>query len=126
GSILILYVLGTLKPVFLGRYLDFSILFSCVFVAKRLLTHGIVGAGALLVIICFQILNVRLIKTDKMDYRNVAQVIKQFKGEDDIVVVNTKDNVGLFLYYYEKDAFLANAAPDSASKAHGIFGINSV
>lgn len=109
GSVLILYFLGKLTPIFLDRYLIFSIPFLSLLIASGTLfiKNNYVFMSGCFLFFCFAIFKISY-KTDKnMDYRSVVNFIKNEKKSNDLIIVKTKDMISVFGYYYEKD-FLRN------------------
>ena len=109
GSILILYFLGKITPIFLDRYLIFAIPFLFLLVASVALfiKNNYFFIFCSFLFLCFSIFKIDY-RTDKnMDYRSVTNFIKTEKRSNDLVIVKTKDVLPVFGYYYEKD-FLKN------------------
>lgn len=107
GSILILYVLGKISPLFLDRYLIFSIPFILLLLSFSLsfFKHKLLGVLISGIIFLFFVFKIDF-KTDKgMDYKNAMVFIKAIKKENDLIIVKTKDIQPLFSYYYDKDYF---------------------
>lgn len=62
-----------------------------------------------------------------MDYKFVAKVVQDLKGKNDYVFINTKDNLGLFEYYYNREHFLSYSKNmDSICRTQNIMGIADV
>jgi hypothetical protein len=105
GSIFILFFLGKMSPLFLDRYLIFTIPFILILLAYGLslikYKYVVLTIVALFSISCIYKINY---KTDKgMDYRSVVAFTKHFKTKQDLIIVKTKDIKSLFCYYYDKD-----------------------
>lgn len=103
GSIFLLYILGKLTPIFLDRYLIFSIPFILVLLAFSLsfIKYKIipVSISVLLALYFIPKINFHTIKT--MNYRDVACFVKNEKTNSDLIIVKTKDIAPLFCYYYD-------------------------
>jgi len=106
GSILLLFLIGLFTPIFLERYLIFSIPFIILLIAYFLsfIKYKIIPIFFSVIFLMFSAFMKIDYKTDKgMDYRNVTSFIKQIKKNDDLVIVKTTDIKPLFCYYYERD-----------------------
>lgn len=122
GSIILLFLLGKITPVFLDRYLVFSLPFIFILIAFVLSTIK-PGALPITVAIAFFAFSAYKInyKTDKgMDYKNAVVFLKSIKKNDDLVIVKTKDIKALFCYYYDKD-FLSSQKKDLTPDEHILF-----
>jgi mannosyltransferase len=117
GSVFVLYFLGKVTPVFLDRYLLFTVPFVIILIAVplsylRYKMIPIVVSVAFFVVSAFHI----NYQTDKgMDYRSAVLFIKAIKTPQDLIIVKTKDVKPLFGYYYDS-GFLhrrKQALPDS-------------
>ncbi len=102
-SILFIYSLGKFTPIFLDRYLIFTIPFIFLLVAYSL---SFIKFQMITIIVSslFAALFISKIdyKTPKaMDYRSVVSFVKQVQKNTDLVIVKTKDINALFGYYYE-------------------------
>lgn len=124
GSVLVLFTIGTYKSVFLPRYLIFCIPFAALIVVHQFTLYYKYGWGALITLICIQLFSCRLAKSKGQDYKSVANVIKVFKKSEDAVIINTRDNLLLFVYYYNKNYFVKYKNLDSICAVENIYGIN--
>jgi uncharacterized membrane protein len=124
-SVIILFFIGTFKPVFLSRYLIFSVPFATILVVHYLFKIKRVGLFIVLFLVGFQTYSLNLIKKEQSDYRSVAFVVNEYRTKDDFVIINTKDNLNLFLYY-SYNRFLNFKASDSICMANNIFALNEV
>ncbi len=124
-SILILYVLGSFKAVYLDRYLIFTIPFVIIFNIYCISKIKKVGAYISALIIIPLIININLCPLKGMDYKPVATIIKQqnYKNES-CILINTSDNLNLFYYYYDYTNFVNVRKHDSLILKEKIFGIN--
>lgn len=109
GSIVVLFLLGKLTPIFLDRYLIFAVPFVIITIAYSFsfLKSQLVSIvfSALFFIFCSFQIDFKAAK--QMDYRNMVYFIKKIKEDNDLIIVKTTDVMPLFGYYYEKD-FLKN------------------
>lgn len=107
GSVFILFFLGKITPIFLDRYLIFSIPFIFILIAVGLsfLKNQKITITLTVLFFVFSAFQINY-KTDKgMDYKNAVYFIKQFKKNNDLVIVKTKDIKPLFCYYYDSSFF---------------------
>lgn len=125
-SILVLFLIGTFKALFLPRYLIFCIPFATIVIVYQVLELKLYGRYLILALICLQLFFIELRKKSGMDYRSIAQVIKANKSANDAVIINTRDNLLLFQYYYNRNNFMKYKNLDSISKVENIFGINTL
>ncbi|MDP1800385.1 MAG: glycosyltransferase family 39 protein [Bacteroidota bacterium] len=122
-SIFFLFIIGSFKPMFLPRYLIFCVPFATLLFTHQLFSFKKIGSVMIILLIGFEMYSINLIKKGPSDYRALANVVKENKKENDIVIINTKDNLGLFLYY-SYDRFLNYKAFDSICSANNIFAVN--
>ena len=122
GSIIILYLLGKFTPLFLDRYLIFTLPFLFILIAYGLSFIKLSYIPISLIAILFLFSAFKMdYKTDKkMDYRNTVSFIKSIKDIDDLIIVKTKDIKPLFSYYYDKD-FFSKQKKDLPQEEHIIF-----
>lgn len=104
-SILITYFLGMLTPIFLDRYLIFTIPFLFLLIAYTLsfIKYEIIPIIMSICLASYFIPKIDYKTLKAMDYKNVVSFVKQIKNNKDLVVVKTKDITPLFGYYYEQD-----------------------
>ncbi len=122
-SIFFLFTIGIFKPIFLARYLIFCIPFATILVVHQLFRFNKTGVIMVLVLIAFQSYSITIVKRLSSDYRSLAKVVNEYKKPDDIVIINTKDNKGLYLYY-SYDHFLREEAFDSLCTINHIYALN--
>ena len=122
GSIIILYLLGKFTPLFLDRYLIFTLPFLFILIAYGLSFIKLSYIPISLIAILFLFSAFKMdYKTDKkMDYRNTVSFIKSIKDIDDLIIVKTRDIKPLFCYYYDKD-FFSKQKKDLPQEEHIIF-----
>lgn len=125
-TILLLFSIGTFKALFLPRYLIFCIPFATIVVIYQLSDLKLYGYYLVALLVCLQLFVIQLRKNSDTDYRSIAHVIKANKSPNDAVIINTRDNLLLFQYYYNRDNFMKYKDLDSVSKAENIFGINTL
>lgn len=107
GSILVLFFMGKLTPIFLDRYLIFAVpfLFILISFTFSLINHKIIPLIPA-VLICIVFLPQIHFETKKsMDYREAMIFLKKTKQNGDLVIVKTKDIRPLFSYYYDVKGF---------------------
>lgn len=125
-SIFVLFFIGLFKPVFLGRYLVFAIPFATLFfvhICLNLEKFGIVLASFMAI---STIYSFKLKKEVIMDYKSTAELISSLRSKGDIIIINTKDNLNLFWYYYNKKTFLENKNLEPLSQEAGVYGVNDL
>ncbi len=107
GSIMILYFLGKITPIFLDRYLIFTLPFLFILIGFGLSFIKNPSISITLIALFCMVCSFKInYKTDKgMDYRNAVKFIKSIKQKGDLIIVKTKDVKPLFGYYYEADFF---------------------
>jgi uncharacterized membrane protein len=107
GSIVCLFVLGKITPIFLDRYLIFSLPFIYILIAYGLsfVKNKYISLSVIYAFFVFSMFNIDY-KTNKgMDYKAVVKFINSIKDKDDLIIVKTKDIKPLYCYYYDKDFF---------------------
>ncbi len=124
-SIILLFTIGCFKPLFLPRYLIFAIPFATLLVVNQLFEIKKVGVFIVLFFIGFETFGLNLVKKNPSDYKIISALVVKNKKKDDVVIINTKDNLNLFLYYAYK-GFLDHRKSDSICKENNIFAANDL
>lgn len=126
GAILVTYLLGLYKPIFLGRYLLFSIPFLTLFVSWFLFNSYRFLPFALLIIISLQLLDINLNPSKPMNFRlAVAIATRLQKDTKGMIIIQTKDVTGLFAYYYNKEFFIDFKKMQANLNANNIYDIEN-
>ena len=122
ASIITVCFFGKLTPIFLDRYLIFSIPFMFLMIAYSLsfIKVKLVPIIALIGFMVFFILKIDYRTPKAMDYKSVVSFVKQIKNETDIIIVKTKDIKALFGYYYEPN-YLKFLKSDLTNSSNIIF-----
>jgi len=104
-AILMVYFLGKITPIFLDRYLIFSIPFLLLLIAYSLslLKYKSIPITISIFFAIYFIPKIDFSTQKAMDYRGVVSFVKQVKNNSDLIIVKTKDIKALFGYYYEVD-----------------------
>lgn len=128
GSIIVLFFIGMLTPVFLARYLIFSVPFLII-IAVLLFTENTkwMIAGLPLVIYA-QTTQLNLNPKKSMDFRTAANVTKLLNknSEKTLILLQTTDISDLFIYYFNKDWFMDYNHMRDHMKKNNIYDLNSV
>lgn len=107
GSIVLLFLIGLFKPLFLERYLLFTIPFLCIAISWFLCNSFKYSYIIVPLIIVWQIQLLNLNPLKPMDYRLAVKVVKKLRETTNgTSIIQTKDVTGLFTYYYNKKYFL--------------------
>ena len=107
GSILFLFGLGKITPIFLDRYLIFTLPFLYILIAYGLsfVKNKYISLSIISTFFVFSMFKIDY-KTNKgMDYRSAVKFINLIKDNNDLIIVKTKDIKPLYCYYYDKDFF---------------------
>jgi mannosyltransferase len=122
GSIIILFIFGKLTPIFLDRYLIFSLPFIFILIAFGIsfIKPGIIPIALSIIFFAFSAFKINYRTEKVMDYKNAVVFLKSIKKTDDLVIVKTKDIKALFCYYYDKD-FLSLKKQDLPVGEHIVF-----
>jgi len=123
GSIVVLFVIGLFKSVFLPRYLIFCLPFVLIFFSFYLVNIKF-GNIILAIYVVIAVFIVEIAKPEISNYRDLAQVIRQNKRIRDYVIINTRDNLPLFMYYFDKNTFFRYKNLDSVARSRNIYSIN--
>lgn len=104
-AILMVYFLGKTTPIFLDRYLIFSIPFLLLLIAYSLslIKYKFIPITISVFFAIYFIPKIDFSTQKAMDYRGVVSFVKQVKNNSDLIIVKTKDIKALFGYYYEVD-----------------------
>lgn len=126
GSILLLFVLGKYTPIFLDRYLLFSVPFLLI-VPAYCLSFIKLQPPAFLLAAAFTALSIfkmDLYTVKPMDYKNAMVFIKNAKDDNTAVIASTTDISPLFSYYYDRKIFNQENAVNLLKAKH-IFFVNT-
>lgn len=104
-TVLIIYVIGSITPLFLGRYLLFTIPFFCVLIPLFSFTNKILQY--ILIVLSFGLTyNINYSPKKPSNYKLAVNVVKQLeKIEKPKIIIQTKDVTALFAYYYDVEIF---------------------
>lgn len=105
GSIIVLYFLGKKTPIFLDRYLIFTLPFLFILIAFALsfIKFRIITSIAVILFASFFISGIDYKTDKKMDHKNAVKFIKHFKTKNDLIIVKTIGIKPLFCYYYDPE-----------------------
>jgi uncharacterized membrane protein len=124
-SIILLYIVGHFTPIFLGRYLLFSIPFSLLLLSWAIVSFNKHFQYAFPVLVVFQIAFLKLHFEKPMDYRLAVKVIREVRAKHPaLIVLQTKDISGLFSFYYRKEIFTDYRNLDENLAAEKVLSIN--
>ncbi|MFO0478954.1 MAG: glycosyltransferase family 39 protein [Bacteroidota bacterium] len=125
GSIIFVFVLGKITPIFLDRYLIFSIPFILILVAFSLsfIKKKIIPISFSIIVFIFLSFKINYKTPKSMDYRSAVNLIKKIKVNSDLIIVKTKDVKYLFCYYYDRN-FLSQQKKDLPKGDNIIFCSN--
>jgi mannosyltransferase len=104
-AILMVYFLGKTTPIFLDRYLIFSIPFLLLLIAYSLslIKYKLIPITIAVFFAIYFIPKIDFSTQKAMDYRGIVSFVKHVKNNSDLIIVKTKDIKALFGYYYEVD-----------------------
>lgn len=125
GSITIVFILGKITPIFLDRYLIFSIPFIFILVAFSLsfIKKKIIPISFSVVVFIFFAFKIDYKTPKSMDYKSAVNLIRNIKIDSDLIIVKTKDIKYLFCYYYDAN-FLSQQKKDLPKADNVIFCSN--
>lgn len=126
GSIALLYILGIFTPVFLGRYLIFTLPFFGIIIANLWLTSQTKYRNLLYgIVIVTMIYNVNLHPLKKMDYKSAVLISQKLKSNNNPIFIQTKDLTSLYAYYYDRNTFLNYQKTAEILKTRNIYEIEN-
>jgi uncharacterized membrane protein len=104
-AIFMVYFLGKITPIFLDRYLIFSIPFLFLLIAYSLsyIKYKVIPITIAVLFAIYFIPKIDFSTQKTMNYRDVVSFVKHVKNSSDLIIVKTKDIKALFGYYYEVD-----------------------
>jgi uncharacterized membrane protein len=106
-SIIILFIIGLFKPLFLDRYLLFTTPFIAIAASWLLFNNQKIIQLLIIPVLCLQLLSLNFNPQKNMNYKLTADVVRKLRGsENRMVILQTKDITGLFAYYYSKELFM--------------------
>lgn len=110
--VLSLFFIGKLTNVYNERYLIFIIPYFIISL-HILLDNKNVFYLFVIMMLGFEIFNIKFKQSRGMDYRFCAILSKEIQKKDDInIVVQTQDVISLFIYYYDNEMFKLNISGD--------------
>ncbi|MBI2721074.1 MAG: glycosyltransferase family 39 protein [Bacteroidetes bacterium] len=102
-----LFGLGKLTNVFHERYLIFTIPYFIISIFI-ILNQTVALYIFVILILGFEIKNIKFNQSRKMDYKFCALLAKEVQKKEEInIVVQTQDVISLFIYYYDIEMFIA-------------------
>ncbi len=122
GSILFLFCLGKITPIFLDRYLIFTLPFIYILIAYGLsfVKNKYISVSIIVAFFIYSMFKIDY-KTNKgMDYRSVVKFINLIKDKNDLIIVKTKDIKPLYCYYYDSE-FFSKQKKDLPQDDHIVF-----
>lgn len=122
----LLFVIGLFKPVFLARYLIFTVPFFSIFVFQFISNFGRIRYLTTLVLIAVVVLQYQPEKAMGTDYRLIAKVLKGIHHNSSTIVINRADNILAFTYYYDRDVFMLGKQAFQILQSKNIIGTNTV
>ena len=126
GSIIIFFIIGLVSPVFIDRYIIFSIPFLLILFGYSLFNIHKYASLIIIPILCIQLSNLNFKEPKSMDYRTTAYVVKKFSFKKPMVILQTKDITGLFAYYYDQPSFIDYKHLNERLAKNNIFDIRTV
>lgn len=104
-TVLIIYIIGSITPLFLGRYLIFTIPFFCILIPLFSFTNKF-SQYVLIILSLGLAFNINYSPTKPSNYKLAVDVVKQLeKTEKPKIIIQTKDVTALFAYYYDLTVF---------------------
>lgn len=104
-TVLIVYFIGSFTPLFLGRYLLFTIPFFCVIIPIFSYTNKYLQFASIIMALSF-IFSLNFSPAKPTDYKLAVNVVKQLEIRiKPKIIIQTKDVTALFAYYYNKKLF---------------------
>lgn len=106
GSIVVIYLAGKITPIFLGRYLLFTIPFTGILLSaliNKLNTK--LQYPSMFIVIALMLFNINTNPGKNMDYKLAVYVTQYLQKNDCPVIIQTKDVAALYAYYYKTETF---------------------
>lgn len=126
GSILLLFLVGIFKPIFLDRYLLFAVPFICIIITWFLFNSNRFLQFLIIPLTCLQLWGLNPDPKKSMDFRMAADVVTELRTNNEFILLQTKDITGLFAYYYSKDLFMDQKNLGQNLDKNRIFEIENV
>jgi uncharacterized membrane protein len=106
GCIAVTFLVGLYKPIFLARYLLFTVPFIIILISYFLTAHDKWIAWISLPLFALTVFNIDLDPQKPMDFKLASMVVKSLQESNKpIVLIQTKDVTALFAYYYNLSYF---------------------
>lgn len=98
------YIIGAITPIFINRYILFTVPFFIIITAYLITKLNKLGFILLIVILSFEIYNLKFGVSKGINFKSVASYTKKFKNKP-LVIINKKDVTELFIFYYDIELF---------------------
>lgn len=107
GTLLILFLLGFFTPIFLDRYILFSVPFFLVPIAYFLSLFRVKlwSIITVLVISLFSFFTLNFKTNKPMDYKSAVPLSLKLRDSNSLIIVTKQDVAGLYCYYYNIEYF---------------------
>jgi uncharacterized membrane protein len=120
-----LFIVGIFKPVFLARYLIFTVPFFSIFVFHCISNFGRFRYWTILAVLALVVIQYQPKKAMGTDYRLIAKVLKGVQQKSSTIVINRADNILAFTYYYDRDVFMRGKGAFQILHSKNIVGTNT-
>ncbi|MDP3557722.1 MAG: glycosyltransferase family 39 protein [Bacteroidota bacterium] len=122
----IFYLVGKYVPIFINRYILFSVVFTLILVSYIIYYTGKSGYILLSLVVGVEMINLDFGETKGSDFRSVANFVHKIKQKP-LVIINKKDITELFTYYYDVNLFEKVSRKDKTElNQRNIYDANSV
>lgn len=98
------YLIGCVTPIFINRYILYTVPFFLIIVAIILNQLKKLGYIIFTLLLTLEITNIKFGESKGIDYKNAAAFVKKIKNKP-LVIINKKDLTGVFTYYYNIEIF---------------------
>jgi uncharacterized membrane protein len=123
-SILLLFIVGTFKSIFLSRYLIFTVPFVYLFIIMLFKNNKLMIILSVIIISYPMVLYPYNKSKKGVDFEIAAKIAHKINRFDYTTIINTADNTSLYFYFFDNDKYQKHIRVDSLLKKADIHGIN--
>lgn len=124
---LILFFVGKFTPVFLGRYLLYTIPFFLIIISTLFEKKNKIVLILPLALLIYLTIKLNTRPTKNMDYRTAVLISNKLRGESNAVtLLQTKDITALYAYYFDNDIFKNYKELTANLQKHNIYEIENI
>ncbi len=120
------YFIGMFKPIFLARYILFTVPFILILISHFLSNINKLIALLVIPLVCLAIYSANLNPSKPMDFKLASLVVKRLQeNKKPMILIQTKDVTALFAYYFDISYFKDYKNLTNNLKNHKVFELEN-